>query len=146
MASPATLRETLSKATLVGLLVASESLVWTGRAAAAMAERRCVRPPNAPPVRPWLSAGAVSSSLGVSAAEFADWRAKAGAAGLPLSALIQGAHAAGRAHRQQPRGVPCSHVPIRLGSWTGMRWEIVHPYEWLTCFGGPPSLHGEYSR
>ena len=24
--------------------------------------------------------------------------------------------------------------------------EVLHPYEWLTCFGGPPGLHGEYGR
>ena len=36
--------------------------------------------------------------------------------------------------------------PVRFESRTGMGWEIVHPYEWLTCFSRPPSLHREYSR
>lgn len=36
--------------------------------------------------------------------------------------------------------------PVRLGSWTGIRWEIVNPDEWLTGFGGPPSFLGENGR
>ena len=46
MASPAPLRECLYEATLVGLRPAPESLVWTGRPAAAAAAGRCVPPTN----------------------------------------------------------------------------------------------------
>ena len=34
-----------------------------------------------------------------------------------------------------------------LGSYSrqhGRRYEVVHPYEWLTCFGGPPRFLGEH--
>ena len=121
--------------------------------------------PENPPARaPVVERRTAVVTAPVSAAEFADWRAKAAAAGVPLSAVNRRAMASTRmwtvpaaeVERERPRQVARIGndvvvyrevtFPVRLGSWTGARWEIVDPYEWQTCFGGPSGLPGEYSR